>query len=195
MTRKDATSDGKKNKLKPNPQNEDFTVLPSTPGYKLVSLIMHTMMERRTTMQELADAVGMSQSSLSFLKTGRRLASGLEKSSIEGLARWLGLPVLSVMMLAEQVSPSDFYTEKSILSGEIARAVKYILDDPEWGSFAPREIIDSSNIDLQLYIIWCYEQATKKTLVSRAESSNFLGLARDMGEFRARHEVKLAKKP
>lgn len=176
-------------KLTASQQRGGF-VTTDVPGYKFVWLLKQTMTERDVTIGEVVENTGVSQSTISHLMTGRRSAVRLEKESIAALSKWMGLPVLSGLILAEHVSPEDFYTDTSLLDANIDRAVRYILSDGDWGAYAPRSILTAEN-DTKLYLIWCYEQATKVKLLSG--SVDFISLIEMMKKFRAEHPIQLVE--
>lgn len=187
MSKKESTP---KNKVTPNIQTENSSIGPNTAGYKLLWMIRQKLAENEMTLVNLSDETGISRTTLSHIMTGRRHATGLERESIIAIAKWLKIPTLAAMLLAEQITPTDFYDE-SLTKAAIARSVRYILSDPDWGSYAPPEILDNTNPQLQMYLIWCYEQATKTKLLSG--SVDFLSLIQSMDKFRNEHQLETAK--
>ncbi|BBI65416.1 hypothetical protein HSBAA_PA_0190 (plasmid) [Vreelandella sulfidaeris] len=74
----------------------------------MVQVIFERAVGEGLASTDLADHLGIAPSTLSHLKTGRRLASSLGRDVIEKFAEFLNYPVLAVLILAEQVHLSDF---------------------------------------------------------------------------------------
>lgn len=163
-------------------RNFNLSIDATHPGYKLIWKIHEKCINENIPSKELAEIIGVSQTTISYIFTGRKDVRELDKQIYTKLAFWLEMPVLSVMMLAELIVPEDFYTsEKQNLTRAIDRAITLILADPEWGAFAPKEILGSNN-EIKMYIIWCYEQATNTRLISGAV--DYLDLIKNLAEFR-----------
>lgn len=166
------------------PRTQLVSIDPDTPGYKLVLMLYERAKDRSISISELAEQTGISQSTLSHLRTGRRHATELERESIEALASWMELPVLAILILAEQVSITDFYvhgTEGEAMEKNIRRALRFIRDDPEWGGLMPREA-ETGSTELKMWVIWCYESATGTKLLSGGV--DYFDLLKQMEAFR-----------
>jgi len=153
---------------------------PETPGYKLL-LIFQTAAEHSMTLNEVAEATGVAPSTLSHLRTGRRLATHLDREIMVRIAEWLEVPVLSALILAEQVTLKDFYVGQSRVDRDIRRALRYIRDDPKWCGLMPRELEHASD-DMKLWTIWCYEHATGARLLNGGV--NYQALLDEMEQYR-----------
>ncbi|WP_083024462.1 helix-turn-helix domain-containing protein [Vreelandella lionensis] len=103
--------DGQKGKPK-GPRSDYLQIEPETPGYKLIQVIFERAVSEGLASTDLAEHLGIAPSTLSHLKTGRRLASSLGRDVIEKFAEWLNYPVLAVLILAEQVRLEDFYSRQ-----------------------------------------------------------------------------------
>ena len=159
---------------------------PEVPGYRLLQVIFDRASSAGVSLGELADEIGVSVSTLSHLRTGRRDASKLERESIKGMAEWLEMPVLAVMILAEQVRVEDFYGPDSSLQLNISMGLRYIQGDPDWGGVVPKDV-DEWSTDAKLYVIWCYEQATNRRLLPGGV--DYDDLLKQMQEFREGYPV------
>lgn len=166
------------------PRTELIQIPPSTPGYKLVQMLFEEAAARSKTLKEVSEESGVGLSTLSHLRTGRRLASQLERDIVKRIADWLGLPPLAAMMLAEQVTLQDFYSAQSDLQDNIKRALKYIASDPDWGVMMPRDVETWAD-DAKLFVIWCYEQATQTKLLGGGV--NYQDLLEQLERFREEH--------
>ena len=159
---------------------------PESPGYRLMHLLFNRAAGTGLSLADMAEKSGVSVSTLSHLRTGRRRVDRLEREGIEKIASWLELPVLSVMILAEQVRPEDFYGAHSTLKTNIHMGLRYISEDPDWGGIVPKDV-DGWDQDAQLYILWCYEQATGRRLLPGG--IDYEDLLRQMEDFRGEHAL------
>lgn len=154
----------------------------TTPGYKLVKLIVEQAVEQNLTMTEVANLTGISSSTLSHLRRGRRFTTALERDIIDRLADWMELPVVAVMILGEQIRMEDFYSPKEDMEEAIERAMRFIISDPDWGAMIPKAAIEGDR-EMKIYTIWCYEQATQARLLSGGVDID--ALLKEMKAFRA----------
>ena len=175
--------DGQKGKAK-GPRTDYLQIEPETPGYKLVQVIFERAVSEGVASTDLAEHLGIAPSTLSHLKTGRRLASSLGRDVIERFAEWLNYPVLAVMILAEQVRLEDFYSPQNDLDRAIDRALHFMADDPEWGGMMPKDL-DGASTHMKLWSVWMYERATKTRLITGGV--DYLDLLKAMEDFRADH--------
>ncbi|AJY52809.1 MULTISPECIES: helix-turn-helix domain-containing protein [Halomonadaceae] len=175
--------DGQRGKPK-GPRTDYLQIEPETPGYKLVQVIFEKAVGEGLASTDLADHLGIAPSTLSHLKTGRRLASSLGRDVIEKFAEFLNYPVLAVLILAEQVHLSDFYSPRNDLDRAIDRALQFMADDPEWGGMMPKDL-EGASTHMKLWSVWMYERATKTRLITGGV--DYLDLLKSMDEFRGEY--------
>tara|TARA_R110001583_G_scaffold88220_2_gene229075 strand:- start:1052 stop:1696 length:645 start_codon:yes stop_codon:yes gene_type:complete len=175
--------DGQRGKPK-GPRTDYLQIEPETPGYKLVQVIFERAVGEGLASTDLADHLGIAPSTLSHLKTGRRLASSLGRDVIEKFAEFLNYPVLAVLILAEQVHLSDFYSPRNDLDRVIDRALQFMADDPEWGGMMPKDL-EGASTHMKLWSVWMYERATKTRLITGGV--DYLDLLKSMDEFRGEY--------
>jgi len=175
--------DGQRGKPK-GPRTDYLQIEPETPGYKLVQVIFDRAVGEGLASTDLADHLGIAPSTLSHLKTGRRLASSLGRDVIEKFAEFLNYPVLAVLILAEQVHLSDFYSPRNDLDRVIDRALQFMADDPEWGGMMPKDL-EGASTHMKLWSVWMYERATKTRLITGGV--DYLDLLKSMDEFRGEY--------
>lgn len=155
---------------------------PETPGYQFVHQLIQAIQQRNLNLGDAAEEMGVSASTLSQLRSGRRLASALDEEILERMATWMNIPMLAAMILADRLELKHFYVSReNSLQHDIDRALRYISEDPSWGGLMPRGI-DKMAMDYQLFVIWSYEQATGLRLLSGGV--NYTQLLSDMDEFR-----------
>lgn len=167
------------------PRTQLVAIDPDTPGYMLVYQLYQKAKDRSISISELAEQTGVSQSTLSHLRAGRRHATELSRENIEAIAEWMGQPVMAVLLMAEQVKHDDFFVpngrDEEAWEDEINRALRFIRDDPEWACWLPRDIESGSN-DLKRWVIWCYDQAAGTKLLRGGV--DYYDLLQQMVEFR-----------
>lgn len=134
-------------------------------GWRLLRVIEEKSTEEGLNVSETAQAIGINPTYLSQLRSATRCPSRIDKELIIQIANWLNLPSLAVMILADQVKMEDFYSNQDDFELSINRAVKFILADPSWGSMMPKTFVDGTKEE-KIYMIWCYEQATKSKLLT-----------------------------
>ena len=150
----------------------------------MVQVIFERAVGEGLASTDLADHLGIAPSTLSHLKTGRRLASSLGRDVIEKFAEFLNYPVLAVLILAEQVHLSDFYSPRNDLDRAIDRALQFMADDPEWGGMMPKDL-EGASTHMKLWSVWMYERATKTRLITGGV--DYLDLLKSMDEFRGEY--------
>lgn len=166
------------------PRTKLLYITPETPGYKLAQVLFEQVAARALSLAEASEEIGVSAGTLSHIRTGRRTADQLERDIIKRISDWLELPALAGLILAEQVTLKDFYSTTSELQAGIERALRFILSDGDWGVMVPRGV-ESWDDDAKLFVIWCYEQATKTKLLSGGV--NYQDLLKQLERFREEH--------
>jgi hypothetical protein len=133
--------------------------VPSNELERPPSLLVAALFERAQqlghTGKDLAKCLGVSAGHLRCLRSGVREAQNIKPELVTAAAA--GLPRARVMHLAGQIGPEDF--GRMSVETQVARAVAFILSDPEWGIIAPRELHNSSS-KLKGMAIEMYEAAT-----------------------------------
>lgn len=154
----------------------------SLPGANLVRAIEQAVATRGIYNRDAAEEIGITPTELSRLKHGRLEAVNLSRERINAIAKFLDIPVLAAMLLAEQIKPADFYTNSKsdeFIHGQVERAIQFIMNDPDWGALAPKTLYDeNTGLDVKLYLIWAYEQATGLVLIKGA--ADYLQMLEDL---------------
>lgn len=136
-------------------------------GGPLMAALMHAAHERGHTTAELAEALDVTYGYIAQLRSGTRSSANVSDAFAARCARYLGIPRLTVLMLAGRVTSEDFFDENALNYTSLARAYMYIRNDPIWGPRAPalsEEEVSRSG-ELVLLAVWLYEDATGTTLL------------------------------
>src|SRR5690606_29456789 len=83
------------------------------------------------------------------------------------------IPRLTVLALADIVTPEDLYEDRNALVIHLPRAFEYVCTDPEWAQFVDSEVSESSP-RTQYLIVRLYEKATGKRLLPEAVAPELL---------------------
>jgi len=152
------------------------------PGGLLLAALIRCANERRQQLNDMARELGVTYGYINQLRNGVRQISQISDDFALACARYLGVPRLSVLMLSGRISPEDAFESKEVVVEEIPRAMKYLVDDPEWGPLVPpelREPVDEASRErqyrTQFLIVRLYEEATGKKLLPERVTAASLG--------------------
>ncbi len=143
-------------------------------GSQLLQWLIETANSRGMQMKELAAELGVSYGYISQLRNGIKPISGLSESIVNAAAEFLGLPRIAVMIAADIVKPTDFYSETMDMEGLVDASLKVIQSDPEWGPRMDPEIT-RGNLRSKLFVVNLYEEATgSRLLMHRANVKKYI---------------------
>ncbi|WP_442596626.1 hypothetical protein ACSBPU_06725 [Parapusillimonas sp. JC17] len=94
----------------------------------------------------------------SQLRSGRRNLSRGADDFTRACARYLGVPRLTVLALADIVSPEDMYEAQDAITAHLPRAFEYVCTDPDWAHLTTGSVPESSPAT-QYLIVRLYEAA------------------------------------
>lgn len=143
------------------------------PGGLLLAALIRCANERREQLNDMARGLGITYGYINQLRNGVRQVSQISDDFALACAHYLGVPRLTVLMLAGRISPADAYEPEALAAAEIPRAMKFMCDDPEWGPMIPPEVRAGSHAT-QFLILRLYEQATGKVLLPERLSTSTL---------------------
>lgn len=134
------------------------------PGAKLIATLLERAYTRRIGMNELAKELGITYQHFSLV---RRKPEGVPKFGdevIERAARFLDVPKVTVMLLADQLKITDFDQKPEDLKMNLENALRFIQGDPKIGPYVPLTIF-VADTQLQLLVVTLYELATGRVLI------------------------------
>lgn len=133
----------------------------------LLSALTRIAKNRGHTLAELAAALEVTYGYLVQLKSGARKTQNISSEFAQKCAKYLGVPRLTVLMLAGQVTNEDFFQLKELSVDNLRRALDYIRGDPYWGPMVPdlEEARMIENYALVLLIVRMYEDLTGTELI------------------------------
>lgn len=101
------------------------------PGGLLYAALAQCAGERDLTLNRLADALGVSYWSLSTLRIGFRPIEALDEAVVDACAAFLGLPPLTVRMLAGLLDPTDALQAPELTGADLLHARQLMAVAPE----------------------------------------------------------------
>lgn len=170
------------------PKEMATTVTGDDPGYLLVRKLFQKAGQLGMSQEDLGAELGLSAGYISHIRMGRAEPTGFNRHTLERIASFLEIPVIAAMMLAEQVRPEDFAPPDKAIEQEIIRCLEFMEKDASWMGFLPKSVFHQP-LDMQLFAIWSYEQATGTTILS-----NMVDLDRLINEIQAEKSGKKVTK-
>lgn len=134
------------------------------PGGLLLAALIQCATSRGQQMNELARELGVTYGYINQLRTGIRKVAQISDDFALACAYYLGVPRLTVLMLAGRITPSDVYEPEVMLPNVVPPALKVIEDDPEWGPLMTSSVAEL-DIPGKYLVVRLYEQATGKKLL------------------------------
>lgn len=116
---------------------------------------------------EFATMIGMSPSYTSSLLNGSRPWDGTDRKTKEKVAKFLGIPLISVLMLAGIIEPKDFVFDDSI-DTSLDNAYGGLKTHPVWGAFCRKEEWNSLPMNTKILVALLYEAATGNEIIKKS---------------------------
>jgi transcriptional regulator with XRE-family HTH domain len=134
------------------------------PGGALMAALVQTANERRHTMKKMAEELGVTYGYISQMRNGIRLVSYISDKFALDVSKYLGVPRLTVLMMAGQITTSDIFASEQMKASQIAQAMSFIAQDIKWAPFLTLELRQSS-LESQYLLIRLFEKATGRVLL------------------------------
>ena len=141
------------------------------PGYRLINLIKSRSIELGVQDRYIADVIGVTPIYWYSIANGHRKISALSKDKLEKIAKFLNIPTVQAMSLADVLSHEDFFLDS--LEEQLNISIEQMRNDPAWMNWAPTdEEWDKLSIGTRTGIVMLYETVFRKMLLRRAEIEN-----------------------
>lgn len=118
------------------------------------------------TLQDMCRYLGFSYPYYSQLRSGRRNLSGSADDFTRACARYLGVPRLTVLALAEIISSEDMYESRDAIIAHLPRAFEHVCMDPYWAHLITADV-RNSHPKAQYLVVRLYEQMSGLQLLPR----------------------------
>lgn len=151
------------------------------PGGLLLAALIRCANERRQQLNDMARELGVTYGYINQLRNGIRQVNQVSDDFALGCARYLGVPRMTVLMMAGRVSPEDLFEHREMMAAEIGRAMAFMVDDPQWGHQVTPELRQAS-VESQYLLVRLYEEATGKRLMDKHLNADTL--AQEIGKLR-----------
>lgn len=157
------------------------------PGGLLLAALIRCANDRRLQLNDMARELGVTYGYINQLRNGLRRIDQVSDDFAQGCANFLGIPRLTVLMLANRVTPKDLFESRDMMATEVGRAMEFICKDPKWGHLITPEL-RKCEIDSQYAIVRLFETATGKVLMDRHLNEETLH-----GEIKKLQEIQAAR--
>lgn len=141
------------------------------PGYRLINKIKSRSIELGVQDRYIADVIGVTPIYWYSIANGHRKISALSKDKLEKIARFLNIPTVQAMSLADVLTHEDFFLGN--LEEQLNVSIERMRNDPAWMNWAPTdEEWSQLSIGTRTGIVMLYEMVFQKMLLRRAEIEN-----------------------
>lgn len=116
-----------------------------------------------------AHRVGFSEPYYALLMGGNRWFGAVEDQALKRIAEFLDVPMISVLLMSERISPEDFF-RKTTLESQIDFVFSTMFTDKRWTSAMPRHA-DWKNTPLSVRLLAAllYQECSGKDLMEKAK--------------------------
>lgn len=159
------------------------------PGGLLIAALIRCANERRLQLNDMSKELGVSYGYVNQLRNGVRQINQVSDDFALSCARFLGVPRLTVLMMAGRLSAADLFEHEEMMGTELERAMAYICDDPQWGPLVTQELRHSGS-DTKFVVVRMYEKATGKVLMRAA--LDYKALSAELETLQRVHDARTA---
>lgn len=143
-------------------------------GLPLIEAIRARARDNGESMQEVAVKIEVSYVYLTSLLSGTREISGLADDKKRKLAKYLGMPVAQVYILAEILKPEDFVMPQT-LDERTYLSFKKLGADPVWACVTPSlDDWEKTPSCVRLLVALMYERLSETILLDKAKALHFV---------------------
>ena len=144
-------------------------------GGRLLMMLFGRANKDGISYRTLAERIDVSTTYLYALRGGARIPAAMSEAALERIARYLQMPPLRAFLLAERHTHEHFYTSPEDAKSDLARAVRYLLEDesgpskdaknPTWKNLIPAALGEAEE-SVQYAVVRMYEELTGKRLLT-----------------------------
>lgn len=142
-------------------------------GGLLLAALTACAVKRGHQIPQLAGELGVTYGYIAQLRSGLRQTAQISDDFALACARYLGVPRLTVLMLAGRITPQDHFESDELAANEVDRAFDFICTDKTWGPLMTEELRGTS-IESRFAIVRLYEKATETVLMKKATNAQTL---------------------
>ncbi|NYT64323.1 hypothetical protein H0A66_18580 [Alcaligenaceae bacterium] len=132
------------------------------------------------TMQHLAQVLDVSYARLNQWRRGESHIGNAQRSVHELAAKYLGIPVVFVQVLAQNITlPDLFWPDKGDFELRVEAGIQELFDDPFMGGFVPPMLL-SASVPVKLFVLFLYRELNaQETGRLKSGSASWLRVLQD----------------
>ncbi|MDE2252928.1 MAG: helix-turn-helix transcriptional regulator [Betaproteobacteria bacterium] len=134
------------------------------PGGVLMAALVRCAAERGQSISQLAEALGYSYPYINLLMSGLRRVDQVSDDFAQACAAYLRVPRVAVLMMAGRLKAEDFFEAHVFKAKAVDAAMRFIEDDPQWGSLVTAEL-RTAKPESRFCLVKLYESATGRKLL------------------------------
>lgn len=135
------------------------------PGGKLLAMLVARAEQLGMKLNVMCQQeLGCTYGYLHQMRNGDRKTAHISDDFATRCALFLGVPRITVLMASGRVSVEDYFDRPKMAAMEIPKALRYVLDDPEYGVDLQMDAMELS-LPSQFAIVRMYEKATGRKLL------------------------------
>lgn len=139
---------------------------PGASGYQLIYQILDKANQEGITASTLCRKyLNISPGYWTMLRDGTARPESLSTDVIKSIAQFLNITPFAIRLLANQITPDEFYQQDKI-QHEIDNAIAFIRRDADWGPILPLDAEHNASKDWKLFAILSFQKATGKKLLT-----------------------------
>lgn len=143
----------------------------SKPGGRLMGALLSCAADRGENINSLAQQLGIHPSYINQLRTGLRNVFSISDDLARSCAKYLGISMARVLLLAGRMQAADFQDEPAAFKQQLDRAMVAIQMDRRWGHLLTQELLGATP-DSVFCIVRMYEAATGTQLMPACEQES-----------------------
>ena len=143
----------------PNPGPAEFEQSISEvarPEPHLMRLLRAKAQERGHTLRQQARALDVTPGYITQLRNGNRNVHQISRTFACACARYLDTSVVSVLLMAQALSPPDFVSPSDAAAERRKRLLSVVLDDPVYGTLTDAQMLLGAPQALQSLVVQLY---------------------------------------
>lgn len=143
------------------------------PGGRLMGALLACASDRGENINSLAQQLGIHPSYINQLRTGIRNVFTISDDLARSCAKYLGISMARVLLLAGRMQAADFHDEPEAFKQQLDRAMAAIQMDGRWGHLLTKELLGATP-DSVHFLVRLYEAATGTRLMSECDSRELI---------------------
>lgn len=129
----------------------------------LLALLVQEAAKRGDTLTQMAAALGVTYRRVAQWRRNEAYIKNAGRGVFQSAAKYLGLPVIWVLLHAEEVSLSDFdWPHSASLEDVVKREMERVRRDPVLGPLVPGSLM-AANRSVRLFVVFLFHELERVT--------------------------------